>query len=140
MQTFLATKILYSKAKTLFYKMNDNKIIWGPGSFCMNPTHLPLHCLRHLYRHLKAENSLKATYSRAQDLCLEQVRTRTNVYTDLYRSGPLGYVQCDTHSSPNRKVQETALKVETAFADGMPEGPVPWCPKNKTHRRNFFCC
>lgn len=137
MQTSLAIKILYLKPKTLVYKMNDNKIIWGPGSFCMNPTHLPLHCLRHLYRPLKAENCLKATCSRALDLCSEQARTRTNVYTDLHRPGPLGYVQCDTYSSPNRRVQETALwKLRLHLLMGclkaLSSGAPKWRPTGET--------
>lgn len=82
---------------------------WGQGFSALNPTHRPLHYLRHLHRHLQAENSLKASCPWAQDLSFGQARLRMTVYVALCHPDLLGDVQCDTHSSPNRKVQDTAL-------------------------------
>lgn len=94
--------------------MDNNKVGWEADSFCTVPYPASSPLPEAPYRPLKSENSLKTMCPRAQDLSLEQVSTRINVYPDwvMFSVNPdwtLGYNQCNSTSLPLEGVQETAL-------------------------------
>lgn len=131
-------KILYSKAKTPLYKMNNNKVIWEPGFFCTepHPSSFPLPAAPSQI--LTGWEQSKSHVPKSPGSVLRTSQTQNECTP---KPGLLGDVQCDTHSSPNRKVQETALwtlRLHLQMGHFQICGWDTWYPQMNTRRETSF--